>query len=348
MGKPRRTKSDHLLACFPPEAEVVVLTHHNPDPDGLASQLALAKLLSAKRNVRPTLGVSGIVRRAENVRMIDLCEISLVPASDIPWHDRTLSILVDTKPGAGNNALPPERQATAVIDHHASPARTGRVTFRDIRKDVGATATVLGQYLEEQEIPPDALLATALVYAIETETWRPGVVSSAADTRQFTRLYPLADVAKLAEIRNAHLPQAYFESFLLALRDSFIYDDVIFSLLPSVEQPDIVAEIADFLMRFQRVAWVFVFALHDRTLTLSGRTTGPGNVGKLLRKAVGTLGSAGGHETFAGAHIPLATGSQKELETVTNRLRSRILRALHIRKERGERLVARKDIIAKI
>ena len=341
-------KSDAFLDCFPRDAEVVVLTHNHPDPDGLASQLGVSRLLSQKRGITPVLGFGGLVRRSENVRMVDVCGIDLVPIKEFLWHDWTLSVLVDTKPHGGNNALPGDRQATAVIDHHATPRRVGRVMFRDIRTDVGATATIISQYLEEQQIDPDPRIATALVYAIETETWRSGVVSSPTDTEQFLRVYPKADVSKLAAIRNAHLPQEYFESFLLALRDSFIYDDVIFSTLPSVAQPDIVAEIADFLMRFEEVKLVFVMALHNKDLVISARTTGKTDVGALLHRAVGRAGSAGGHESFAGGTVALKTGSGKEMDRVVNRLRARILKALGIRKERGARLVARKDILAKI
>ena len=340
------SKVKEFLDLFPPGAEVVVLTHDNPDPDGLACQLALSRLLSTKRRIKPVLGYGGIVRRAENMKMIEVCDIELVGADQIEWKDWTLSILVDTRPGTGNNSFPADRQATAVIDHHPGRWRKRLPLFRDVRTGVGATSTIASEYLEAEKVEADAKLATALVYAIETETYRPNVVITAADVRQFLRLYPDADPSRLEKIRNARLPQSYFESFLLALRDSFTYGDVIFSLLPEIEQPDICAEIADFLVRFERVTWAFVGGVYKGIMLVSARTATIEDAGKLLRKAVGKMGTAGGHETAAGAQIALQNNSQTELEGVFNRLRERILRALGIQQERGARLVARRDILA--
>jgi len=348
MAARKKSKSKEFLELFSKGAQVVVMTHNNPDPDGLAGQLAISRLLERRRCITPTLVSSGIVRRAENVMMIDACDIALVDAGEIPWTDDVLSVLVDTKPGTGNNAFPRDRQATAVIDHHPGRMR-GRVpVFRDIRMTAGASATILSEYLEEENTDIDAKLATALIYALESETSRSNVVMGDADVRQLVRLYPLADQTRLDRIRNARLPQAYFEAFLLALRDSFTYGDVILSLLAEIEQPDIVSEIADFLVRFEEVNWAFVGGVHNKQLVISARTTTREHVGRLLRKVVGRLGTAGGHETFAGAQINLKTGTQAELDKLLTKLRARVLRHLGIQQERGARLVARRDILAKM
>ena len=344
----RRAKSKKFLELFPKGARVIVMTHDNPDPDGLAGQLAVSRLLQRRRDITPTLASSGIVRRAENMMMIDACDIELVDAGGIAWTDDVLSVLVDTKPGTGNNSFPADRQATAVIDHHPGRMR-GRVpVFRDIRRTAGASATILSEYIETEKVEVDAKLATALIYALESETSRSNVVMGETDIRQLVRLYPLADQARLDRIRNARLPQAYFESFLLALRDSFTYGDVILSSLSQIEQPDIVSEIADFLVRFEKINWVFAGGVHEKRLIISARTATREHVGRLLRKVVGRLGTAGGHETFAGAQINLKTGSQAELDKLLTKLRTRVLRQLGIQQERGARLVARRDILAKM
>ena len=349
MGKrARRPKSREFLELFPKGAEVVVMTHDNPDPDGLAGQLAVSRLLEHKRDIRPTLASSGIVRRAENMMMIDACDIALADAGGITWTDEVLSVLVDTKPGAGNNAFPEGRQATAVIDHHPGRMRGRAPVFRDIRRTAGASATILSEYLEQEKVEVDAKLATALIYALESETTRSNVVMADADVRQLVRLYPLADQGRLDGIRNARLPQAYFEAFLLALRDSFTYGDVILSSLAEIEQPDMVSEIADFLVRFEEVNWAFVWGVHEKRLVISARTTTREHVGRLLRKVVAGLGTAGGHETFAGAQIDLKTGTQAELDKLVATLRARVLGRLGIQQERGARLVARREILAKI
>lgn len=342
------SKSKQFLDVFAQDADVVILTHDNPDPDGLASQVGLSRLLRAKRGIKATLAYTGLVRRAENAAMLDECGIELVHADRIEWKDWTQTILVDTQPGTGNNRCPDDRRPAAVLDHHPGRVRKRRPLFRDVRPGIGATSTIVSEYLEAEAVDVDEKAATALVYAIETETYRPGEVMSDEDVRQYLRLFPHADHARLSRIRNATLPREYFGVFLRALRDSFIYGDVIFSQLDEAQQPDIVAEIADFLVRFDRVQWAFVSAVHDKRLVISARSVTRQSVAKLLRRAIGRLGSAGGHEGFAGAQIPLETGTQAEVDRIMTRVREKILGVLDIQQERGERLVARKEILAKI
>ena len=50
---------------------VLILTHANPDPDGLASGAALANLLVRAWSIPSQLGYSGLVTRAENKAMLD-------------------------------------------------------------------------------------------------------------------------------------------------------------------------------------------------------------------------------------------------------------------------------------
>ncbi|NJS14346.1 MAG: 2-dehydro-3-deoxygalactonokinase, partial [Sphingopyxis sp.] len=68
-------------------------------------------------------------------------------------------------------------------------------------------------------------------------------------------LYPRADKDLLARIRNARLPQSYFGCLVQALQSSFIYDRLIISWINDLPQPELAAEVADFLMRFEEVDW---------------------------------------------------------------------------------------------
>ena len=291
------------------------------------------------------VATEGVVRRGRPSRGQGL---SLVHAENVAWKECTQTVLVDTQPGTGNNRCPDDRRPAAVLDHHPGRVPKRRPLFRDVRPSIGATSTIVSEYLEAEGVEVDEKAATALVYAIETETYRPGEVMSDEDVHQYMRLFPIADHGRLSRIRNATLPREHFGVFLRALRDSFIYGDVIFSQLGEVAQPDIVAEIADFLVRFDRVQWAFVSAVHNRKLVISARSVTRQSVAKLLRRAIGRLGSAGGHEGFAGAQIALETGSQTEAEKIMTRIREKILGILDIRQERGERLVARKEILAKM
>ena len=57
----------------------------------------------------------------------------------------------------------------AVIDHHDTPGDLSDVDFVDVRRNLGATCSIVTSYLIEQEIALPARLATGLLYGIETE-----------------------------------------------------------------------------------------------------------------------------------------------------------------------------------
>ena len=75
------------------------------------------------------------------------------------------------------------------------------------------------------------------------------------------------------EIRNARLPHSHFECLLQALQSSFIYDRLIISWINDLPQPELAAEVADFLMRFEEVEWALAVGLYQDKLILSMRSS---------------------------------------------------------------------------
>src|SRR5262249_37749448 len=148
----------------------------------------------------------------------------------------------------------------------------------------------------------------------------------------------------LAKIRNARLPQCYFECILQALQSSFIYDRLIISWVNDLPQPELAAEVVDFLIRFEEVDWAVCAGVHQEQLILSVRTAlRRGKAGEVLRQVVGKLGKAGGHDRRAGGTIPLPSTAASAVEQMQGELRRRLLKALHIEETRGQRLMSRKE-----
>src|SRR5947209_19340736 len=159
-------------------------------------------------------------------------------------------------------------------------------------------------------------------------------------------LYPLADKDLLARIRNARLPQSHFECLLQALQSSFIYDRLIISWVNELPQPELAAQVVDFLIRFEEVDWALCAGVHKDQLILSVRTALPrANAGEMLRQVVGKLGRAGGHDRRAGGFIQLPSTAPTAVEQIQGELRRRLLKALHIEETRGQRLVSRKEML---
>ena len=85
-----------------------------------------------------------------------------------------------------------------------------------------------------------------------------------------------------------------------------IHDFACTSHLGRIDNPDMVAEMADFLLRCEDLKWSLVTGIFENTLHLSLRGTSKNaHAGRIARKAVGVMGSAGGHGHMAGGQVPL-------------------------------------------
>src|SRR5947209_18924719 len=160
-------------------------------------------------------------------------------------------------------------------------------------------------------------------------------------------LYPLADKDLLARIRNARLPQSHFECMVQAQQSSFIYDRLIISWVNELPQPELAAEVVDFLIRFEEVDYAVCAGVWEDKLILSARAAVEGaRIGEVLRKVVGRMGGrAGGHDRRAGGTIPLPSTSASAVEAVQSQFRRCLLHRLHIDECRGQRLVPRRDML---
>src|ERR1700728_4589917 len=97
---------------------------------------------------------------------------------------------------------------------------------------------------------------------------------------------------------------------------------------------------ADFLLRFDKVDWSLVSAVHDSKLILSLRTSDTRlSAAEMMRRLVRKLGEGGGHRTKAGGFIPLENGSAAEIDRLRKIVRRRYLRSLRIAPSRGQHLV---------
>ncbi len=131
-------------------------------------------------------------------------------------------------------------------------------------------------------------------------------------------LYPRADKDLLARIRNPKLPQSHFATFHSALANAFLYDKLIFSWCGTVTQPDIIAEIADFFIRFDQVDWALSAGVFDHQVKLSLRAGQlGGRAGEVLQAVVNGMGNAGGHDKRAGGAIALPDQQDSTIESDT-------------------------------
>jgi len=332
--------SDRLIDWVRGKGKILIVAHDNPDPDSLAAAMALKHLFLQKTGQDATITYGGIIGRGENQAMIRLLEINAVPFDRIDLELFQVVCMVDTQPGTGNNSFPADHPVHVVIDHH--PQRSSCTTCRwtDVRENYGASATILLEYLLAQEVSFGTKLASILFYAIKSETQDLGRDWIKADRDAYLHLLPLANNRILYKITHPKVPRDYFLSYNRAIENSKTYDDILVFNLFSVDNPDIVAEMADFLLRVEGIEMVLGMGNYNNEEIISLRTSRADlNAGEVIQAVVKELGTSGGHHMTAGGQIrPMAANGalQRELETT---LTKRLLDTLGREATRGKVLI---------
>jgi nanoRNase/pAp phosphatase (c-di-AMP/oligoRNAs hydrolase) len=317
---------ERMLEALHGSRRLTIVTHDHPDPDALASAVGLRHLLHVTSQVACSVAYGGTVGRPENralVRMMKLPPVN--PKAMLPRPGRVFA-LIDTQPAVGNNSLPESVIPRVVIDHHPLRHQTRQVPFYDIRTDYGATATLIADYLVAARAPIDGRLATAICYAISSETQNLGREAAPADIAAYTRLFPIANKRALATLVTPKRPRGFYRDLARALRNGFLYRNVIGTWLPAVDHPDIVPQLADFLLRHERVSWSIGLGYYGERLYLSIRTTQTqAHCHRLIRRLVGSRGKAGGHGMIAGGFIDCGELDQEDKKKLAEDIVRRFL-----------------------
>ncbi len=329
-----------LRAALEGGTGLLILTHDNPDPDALASAFGLLKLAESFDGLEARIGFGGFVGRAENRTMVRQLGLPVLPTWAVSFDDIDVIALVDTQPGTGNNSLPEDREPAVVIDHHPLRESTKRARFFDVRPGCGSSCTILTQYLQAAGIPLEGNLATALFYGIQSETQDLGREAGDADINASLALYPGTDRELISRIRYPDLPKPYFRSLHRSLERARTRGPVVVSYVGRLDYPDLVAELADFYLRYEGAKWSFCIGLFQDDILISVRTNlRDASAGQLLRRVVGREGSAGGHGMMAGARVPVGHLSAEDARLKSEELVNRFIKELGVQDEIGGALL---------
>ncbi len=309
----------------------LIATHDNPDPDSLAAALGLRRLLETNQ-IEVVIALGGIIGRPENRAMVRELKIELVPFERLDMASFGALALVDSQPGTGNNSLPSDRKCDIVIDHHPVRATTPNdIPWRDIRPEVGATATIVYNYLKESEIPLDKTLSTAFLYALKSETRDLGREAGQEERDAYVELMRQADFERLYAITNPKLGREHFLAVDRALRAAIVWGELLAINLGPLDYPDLVAEVADLMLPYEKARWVLCVGQHKGSVFLSMRTDLKTiSAGSLIRRVVGARGAAGGHGMVAGGRLFAEVRDEETLKTVYDDLVAKLLAELKI------------------
>lgn len=336
-----RLFSNAMIEWIRGKGTVLIVTHNNPDPDSLASATALRHLLLVLLGVESVIAFGGKIGRSENRCMVEMLEINAVPLEGLDLDEFQVVCMVDTQPGTGNNAFPPEREVHVVIDHHPLKPRTRHARWVDVREGYGASATMLYEYLVCQNVYLATRMATVLFYAIKSETQDLGREWIKADRQAYLALVPLANNKVLYEITHPEAPRQYFRIFGAAINSAMVYGRALVFNLRDIDNPDMVSELADFLLRVEHVDTVLGVARYRNDGVISLRTRDHTlRAGLAAQRLLEGLGTAGGHGLIAGGQILNLPEGQQGMDDLAAELTRRLLEILEIEDLTGNLLVA--------
>ncbi len=309
----------------------LILLHDFPDPDALSSAFGLQHLAQQRFGIESRIAFGGVIGRVENRAMVKLLRIPVHPIRRTDFKRYPRVALVDTQPAFRNNRFPVNRRATLIIDQHAS-VEPPNAELSLVDTGCGATCVIIAQalLLAAIELPPR--LATALAYGILSDTLdlyratRPDVVET------YLSVLHHSDMRALARIQNPPRSRSYFVTLSRCVREAVMRQRLIVSHLGPVNAPEMVAQMTEYLLTYDRASWAFCTGRYKGRLHMSLRTSrADAQAGEVLRDIVDNRKTAGGHSVIAGGSF--LVGVKKNDEEWKQReltLQSRLVKRLRL------------------
>jgi nanoRNase/pAp phosphatase (c-di-AMP/oligoRNAs hydrolase) len=280
---------------------VLIMLHNDPDPDAIASGLALRNVLRRTKTTAIIGAIHGVTR-PENLRMLNMLDIHIEAITPDALKEYERIAMVDVQPHYFGGMID---RVDLVIDHH--PEQTGyTAVFKDIRPDYGSTSTFLTEHLRAVDVNISERTATAMLYAIKSDTLFFNRQTNRVDLEAFSYLYPLADAAMIRKMEGAEITLERLQYVMNAYRGGTLTDQVFCAFLGQTPREDFIPYVADFFLQVEDVKWTIIAGIVGESLVVSVRNLGyTKNAGEFVRRYFADIGSAGGHRAMAKAVVPM-------------------------------------------
>jgi nanoRNase/pAp phosphatase (c-di-AMP/oligoRNAs hydrolase) len=261
---------------------ILIALRGHPDPDGIACAITQAHIAQRLGVGQTTVGYCQEVSHRENRALVKLLGVELKKIKSVQEAGRVDFLgLVDA------HELDPEvtdaanYEVLTIVDHHRAVSPP-KARFVDLRIDVGATATIFSEYLQElcpldPDVEEDRRIATALMHGLATDT-DDFMLARAADFRAASQIVEVCDRDLLEDLSRRLIAPTAMDVIARALqalvvRRNFAMAGVGFV---SESERDTIAQAADFLVRREDIDTCVVYGVvGDKTIEGSLRTHSP-------------------------------------------------------------------------
>ncbi|MFW6006248.1 MAG: DHH family phosphoesterase [Candidatus Bipolaricaulota bacterium] len=173
-------KQDILNTFSATEGKIAIVALGNPDPDAIASAFTLGKILKSREREFGFL-FENEINRPENQLLVNYLGINIEQLRLENLMDYDHVSLVDCNPNRidleAEEGLHAElhRKLLTVQDHHSMDEEEVKGLdpeglYIDVRPELGACATILSEVISDNDLAYEAETATALYYALYSDT----------------------------------------------------------------------------------------------------------------------------------------------------------------------------------
>jgi len=321
-----RPAVSRLRETLAPHEVVAVLMHPNPDPDAMASALAIDQLAAAE-DTATKIYYPGEIRRPENRAFETVLDLDFERIETVEEIEPEPVVLVDHNEARGFPGAE-QVQPIAVVDHH--PGGGTGTEFTDVRTEAGACCSIFADYfasleweffdvdtvltdggVQTSEVPTDTLpshVATGMVYGIQSDTRQLTNGCSAADFSAAGYLYAGMDSDLLNRIANPQIDAETLDVKSRAISERVVDSPYAYSDVGTVSNTDAIPQAADELDRLEGVSAVVIVGDCDGTIRMAGRSRDDRvHIGRVIESVVDEIpmSEGGGHARMGGGQIPV-------------------------------------------
>ncbi len=292
---------NQVLKSISEHKKIFIQPHDIPDPDAIASSFGLKKFLDVL-GIQSEIIYVDLIEKANSRKMLEIFGISMnLKEESYEIHEDDLIILVDTQTGH-SNVTNLKGHHIGVIDHHRFMGDVD-YAFMDIRPDYGACSTIIASYFKEMAIEPEKNVATALLYAIMTDTDNLVRSSNQMDLEMFYWLYKKSDLDQIKHLRMNEIGLSDLEAYTRALQNIEIYGTTCFVDIGDCND-SLLGTISDMVYTIENVDTIISYAKRDDGIKLSIRS-GDRRIkaNELVDYIIDNRGAGGGHDEMAGGFI---------------------------------------------
>jgi nanoRNase/pAp phosphatase (c-di-AMP/oligoRNAs hydrolase) len=307
------------------ESHVIVL-HDYPDPDAISCAF-VHQIISSTFGISCDIVYGGKISHPQNIALVKLLGIELHRFEKSGnWEKYSGAVYVDNQGTTAEEIVKHLEgigiACLAVVDHH-EPQQMLEPEFKDIRRSIGATATIYAEYLEQGIVEFDkscrehVLSATALTHGIMTDTlWLTRACRE--DFLAAAFLTGFRDQELLMQIVSQARSKRTMEIIQRALENRTTVENFTIAGVGYLrsEDRDVIPQTAEFLVTEENIHTAIVYGIvteaeHEEVIIGSLRTTKMTlDPDEFIKEALGKDANGGcyyggGRISAGGFHVPV-------------------------------------------